>query len=704
MKASKRLNILLFAFLFAWPATAAERDSLSMVHDSISRLFNLDEVTVVARQEKDVMPPQRLAGAQLDVLSTTSVADAVRYFSGVQIKDYGGVGGMKTVDVRSMGSHHLGVFYDGIEIGNAQNGTVDLGKFSMDNLEEVALYNGQKSEIFQPAKDFGSAGTLYLKTRRPRFSSKQKDGEWVVKPYNVELRMKAGSFGLANPSLLYEQRLTEKLHLSLNAEYTYANGHYHYTYEKRLANGDVAWDTTAVRENGDVQAFRAEAGLYGYGERSKWHMRGYYYQTERGIPGAIVNNVWKNAQRQWDRNAFVQGNYTIDVTKKLSVQANLKYANDYLRYLNPDTTLMYVDNTFLQQEVYASVAGRYRIFPFWDVALAADYQLGWLESNMQQFVAPLRHILLASAATAVSYKWVKLQASVLETFVADTLRANATTFSDKRAATYNAVTPAVFFNAKPMLDKEWYLRAYYKMVYRMPTFNDLYYTDVGSSDLQPEKTRQYDLGTEYTKLFNRREHSLGRLSGISLGVKGDVYFNQVENKIVAIPKGNSQYRWMMMNLGYVEILGAEAAADLTLFFSELHTLTFHGAYTYQHAVDKTDPTDNDEYGGTYGGQIAYIPRHSASATATYNWQNRLSLAYALCYVGSRYTGSANVPANYVQPWYTSDISVSYTWQLTGDSRLQLGLEFNNIFNQQYEVIPNYPMPGLNGKGIVKVMF
>lgn len=680
---------------------AAERDSLSMVLDSISRLFNLDEVTVIARQEKDVMPPQKLTGSQLQTLSTTSVADAVRYFSGVQIKDYGGVGGMRTVDVRSMGSHHLGVFYDGIEIGNAQNGTVDLGKFSMDNLEEIALYNGQKSEIFQPAKDFGSAGTLYLKTRRPKFVSKQQNGEWVVKPYNVEVRMKAGSFGLANPSLLYEQRLTDNIHLSVNTEYTYANGHYHYTYEKRLADGTLAWDTTAIRQNGDVQAFRAEAGIFGYGDRSRWHAKGYYYQSARGIPGAIVNNVWKNSQRQWDRNAFVQGNYTADIRKQLSLQANLKYSNDHLRYLNPDTTLMYVDNTFLQQELYASLAGRYRIFPFWDVALAADYQLNWLESNMPQFVAPLRHTLLISAATAVSYKWLKLQASVLETFVSDTLRAAATTFSDKRAASYNAVTPAVFFNAKPVLSEEWYVRAYYKMVYRMPTFNDLYYTDVGSSDLQPEKTRQYDLGTEYSKLFSRRQFDLGSLSAIRLGTKADIYFNQVENKIVAIPKGNSQYRWMMMNLGYVEILGTELAVDLGLDIAKQHTLDFHAAYTFQQALDKTDPDDNDPYGGTYGGQIAYIPRHSFSATATYLWNDRLRIAYALCYVGSRYTSSANIPVNRVQPWYTSDIMLSYTWHL-GSTQLQAGLEFNNIFNQQYEVIPNYPMPGLNGKGILKL--
>lgn len=76
-------------------------------------------------------PVQILSGKELEKLNVYSVADALRYFSGVQIKDYGGIGGLKTVNIRSMGSHHVGVFYDGIELGNAQNGVVDLGRFSL---------------------------------------------------------------------------------------------------------------------------------------------------------------------------------------------------------------------------------------------------------------------------------------------------------------------------------------------------------------------------------------------------------------------------------------------------------------------------------------------------------------------------------------------------------------------------------------------
>lgn len=85
--------------------------------DSLQRL---DEVVITARSiQKEVIPVQQLQGEQLQRLASHSVADALRYFSGIQIKDYGGVGGLKTVNIRSMGTNHVGVFYDGIELGNA---------------------------------------------------------------------------------------------------------------------------------------------------------------------------------------------------------------------------------------------------------------------------------------------------------------------------------------------------------------------------------------------------------------------------------------------------------------------------------------------------------------------------------------------------------------------------------------------------------
>ena len=135
----------------------------------LDSLQHLPEVLVTAKSYKEVIPAQKLTGEELKTLNSFSVADAIRYFSGIQIKDYGGIGGLKTVNIRSMGTHHVGVFYDGIQLGNAQNGQIDLGKFSLDNIEEISLFNGQKSSIFHQAKDFGSSGSVYLRSRTPHF-------------------------------------------------------------------------------------------------------------------------------------------------------------------------------------------------------------------------------------------------------------------------------------------------------------------------------------------------------------------------------------------------------------------------------------------------------------------------------------------------------------------------------------------------------
>ena len=239
--------------------------------NKLDSLQHLNEVVVTARAvQKEIFPVQELSGRQLHQLSSHNVADALRYFSGIQIKDYGGVGGLKTVNIRSMGTNHVGVFYDGIELGNAQNGTVDLGRFSLDNMESVTLYNGQKSAIFQPAKDFGSSGSIYLQTRTPQFEEGKK--------YNVKASFKTGSFGVANPSILWEQKLGEQISSSFSAEYLHSSGKYKFTY--RMQEG---YDTTAVRQNGDLNALRVEGGLFGRINQGYWKAKAYLYNSNGDI-------------------------------------------------------------------------------------------------------------------------------------------------------------------------------------------------------------------------------------------------------------------------------------------------------------------------------------------------------------------------------------------------------------------------------------
>ena len=671
MKRSLHILFTIFALTYACAARAqyVEGDSLRG-HSITDTIHKIDAVVTTAqRRAPETVPAQVLAGQELKRLNVVSVADAIRYFSGIQIKDYGGVGGLKTVNIRSMGTQHVGVFYDGVQLGNAQNGQIDLGRFSMDNMEAISVYNGQKSNIFQSAKDFASAGAVYMTTRRPRFEGSKRD--------NLRLSFKTGSFGTANPAVLWEHRFNDKLDAQVSAEYLYTTGRYKFSYRK--LNG---YDTTEVRRNGDVSAVRAEAGLFGRINNGGWRAKVYYYDSERGYPGAAVREEpgkFRHEDRQWDRNLFAQGSLRKNVGKRYSLMVNAKYAYDFLHYLSDpreDVSTMYVDNRYHQQEAYLSAANEFRITDWWRASLSTDAQFNTLTADLTDFAYPTRLTLLGAAATAIDFERFKMQASLLYTFVHDHTR-----YAGAAAGDRDEWTPTVIAQYKPLRNEELSFRAFYKRIFRMPTLNDLYYTFIGNKYLNPEYTTQYNIGAIYGRNFRR-----GIVRRVEAQVDG--YFNQVKDKIIAMPTSN-QFQWTMLNLGYVEIVGVDASAQVQWQFGPV-AVNSRLSYTYQEAQDRTDPASE-----WYGGQIPYIPWHSGSVVVGGVWRE-WDLNYSFIYTGERYESRANTPANHAQPWYTSDLSLSRNIRFRS-STLRVTVEVNNIFNQQYEVVQCYPMPGTNFK-------
>lgn len=631
------------------------------------------EVTVKARRiPVEVTPAQTLTGERLRKLNAHSVADAIRYFSGLQLKDYGGIGGLKTVNIRSMGTHHTGVFYDGIQLGNAQNGQIDLGRFSLENMEAISLYNGQRSTLFQPARDFASAAAVYLNTRRPVFENGLD---------NLRVTVKGGSFGTINPSMVWEHLWNEKLASSLSGEYLYTDGRYDFTY--RTQGG---YDTTATRKNGDVEAVRVESGLFGRIRSGQWNAKAYFYASERGLPGAIVRNRLRHADRQWDLNTFVQGSWSQQVTERYALQLNAKYAYDYLRYLSDptkDTGTMYTDNRYRQQEGYLSAAQRYKLNKWWDMAFAADYQWNKVSADLTQFAYPVRHVLWAALGTEIHTPQFRIQGNLLGTLANDRVRQTDYARSE---GTIRRIAPSITLSYRPIKEKDWYVRAFYKDIFRLPTLNDLYYTFIGNANLKPESTKQFDIGTTFEKYFAN-----GCLRRIE--VQADAYYTEVSDKIVAVPTSN-QFRWTMMNLGYVEIRGADVALQADWNIGKV-ALNGRIAYTWQLAQDFSDRSDP-----YYGDQIAYVPKHSGSVTLNGSWK-QWELNYSFIYTGERYDQRANIAENYIPEWYTSDLSIAHTfhWQRITP---RLAFEVNNLFNQQFEVVKGYPMPGTNFKLILTI--
>ena len=390
------------------------------------------------------------------------------------------------------------------------------------------------------------------------------------------------------------------------------------------------------------------------------------------MPGAIVNNVWRRGERIWDNNSFAQGRYT-GYFGKFTTLNNIKYAFYRTHYVNNDDKQVKIDNLYKQKEIYFSSANEYTVNDFWKISGSYDFMWNNLDADVYGFVKPDRISQYLSAATALDFNRVKLQASALGTFIHDRIKGQEAP-NDK-----HIFTPAIFVNGYPLRNKDFSVRAFYKQSFRMPTFNDLYYADMGNSKLSPERVTQYNLGLLY-------DHQSSSLIS-SARVSADVYYNRVKDKIVAYPKGQ-QFRWTMLNLGLVDIRGIDLTGLLTINpYKDLY-LTVRGQYTFQRAIDITNPADN-----YYRDQIPYIPRHSGSAVVNAQWRG-WGLNYSWIYVGERYNQQENIRYNYTQPWYTSDISVSKDFKLRRVSLRGL-IEVNNLLSQDYDVILNYPMPKRN---------
>lgn len=662
---------------------------LIYAQNRLDTLQHLKEVVVTAKPFQEVIPVQSLSGKQLEALSSHTVADALRYFAGIQVKDYGGLGGLKTIDVRNMGTHHVGVFYDGIELGNAQNGVVDLGKFSLDDMETLTLYNGQKSEIFQSAKDFAAASTVYLRTKRPAF----REG----KRTNLIARFKTMSINFWNPSFRLEQKLSDKVNMSLSSEYIKSNGKYKFKYKRNNLDGTLAYDTTATRLNSDIEAIRIESALFGRIDNGTWYAKAYYYGSDRGAPGAIVANKFSDGYRQKDKDFFLQGDLLKDFGDKYHFQMKAKYGYNRMNYLARDTTTVLgetvtesaqFDNTYYQQEVYLSAVNMYNIAPWWDVSLSVDFQWNKLNATLRgiatPFAYPNRHTTLASLATSVNLGKVKAMGSVIGNYVHETVK-NGAVASDKKE-----ITPALFIGYKPFDEHDFNIRAFAKRIFRMPTFNDLYYAQIGSSVLNPEYMNQYDIGFTYSKTFNNKILN-------SISFQADAYYTDTKDKIIAAPTGNL-FRWMMSNIGKVKGKGVEAVANVDMSIDKVRIAT---NLTYAYAESK-DYTKIFGLGlSSYGDQIPYTPWHSGSAILNTSYDT-WNLNYSFIYVGKRYNGAFNnVKKNEVQPWYTHDISFQKElkfkyFKATGT------VEVNNLFDQHYEVIYNYPMPGRTFRFIISI--
>jgi len=625
---------------------------------------NLKEVKVSTSsipKVQTITPSQSISSNDFDRYNVLTVADAIRDFAGVNVKDYGGIGGFKTVSVRGFGANHTGILYDGIEINDAENGQIDLSKLNLNGVQQVTLYNAQPDDILNTARAYASASVIAIKTIQPNLT--------VKKPYQIIAGMNAGSFGLINPYLQWEQRISNTWSFVINSYLENANGHY------KFKNNNDGSDTLQTRTNTDVSDQQVDGALYwAKNDSNKFNLHINYYNSDRGLPGAVIDYNPYSDERLWNKNIFLQSGYEHTWDNGLQLLLNTKLSQENTHYLDKDAPGgLIIDDRYNQREFYQSAALAYHLTSNWEASYATDVSFSSLGANAYEYAYPTRFTLLNVIASKLTlHKWL-FEGNLLNTYVTEHVKAG------KPSAAESVLSPTLMASFQPFKSPDILLRAFYKDIFREPTLDEQYYFALNgiSRNVKPEFAKQYDLGFTYRKALN------DFLDYITFTADG--YYNTITNKIVAIPNQNPVIS-SIINLGKVRIEGTDIALK-----SQTKTIDgWRGVlsinYTYQYAIDVTNPTDS-----YYHDQIPYTPKNIFALNTGIDY-NHWGLYYNQILSSSRYFLSNSDPANYIDGYGVSDLSLIYKFQIDKLPAVISG-HINNLFDESYEVVRSFPMPG-----------
>ena len=618
----------------------------------------LDVATVSTQRNAAVAslsPVRTITETKIERLGSIGLHEVVNQFSGVSIKDYGGIGGLKTVSVRNMGASHTAVVYDGISISDAQNGQVDISRFDLDEISSVSMSIGQEDEIFCSASHLTSAGTLRIESSTPSFTNGAT---------GVNARMTFGSFGTYLPYVSLKQKIGARYALKASMNGTFSKGNYPFD----LRNGNQS--TIEKRINSDVRSYGAEADFYAdWNDKGRFKAKVNYHRSERGLPGSVILYTQNAYERLWDRSVISNLMYDCDLGDQWKIHADAGFTGSFNRHLNTDPIYPSPqDSRYTQNEYSFAVRSLYRPAAGWQIVLAEDIFCNTLSSNIPECPFPVRLSSISALSAKYEKERIKLSANIAGTYITGEIEAGD--------------APSDRFRLSPMVGLSWNfhkhfrLRASYKDGFRVPTFNDLYYARVGNVNLRPEIARQLNLGLTFS----------GTYGWGSADLTADAYYNFIKDKIVAVP---TMFIWKMRNVGEVAMYGTDITASVMWRACDWLKIHASANHSLQYALDITDPDSK-----SFRHQIPYTPRHCGSGNLILEtrWMN---ISYRMTASGKRYAKNQNIPANEIPSYADHSISLNREFALgKADScKIHLSLEALNLADHNYEIIDCYPMPG-----------
>jgi len=585
---------------------------------------------------------QNVDSASIIQFKQGNLATLLENESPLFIKSYG-LGSLAVTSFRGGSAQHTAILWNGFNINSPMYGQFDLSLIPSSFVKNVSIQFGGTSTLWGSG---AIGGTIHL-------SNDMKFDKGI----SAEVGASFGSFSAYGQNIRVEigkpKWVTSLKFFNLSA----ANNFPFY-------NTQVSDSPRQYQRNAELKEYGLlSENQFRLSKRQKINVCFWYQHNDRNIPPIMLQTVNKANQKdvsyrvtsEWQR----VGEYATLLARVAYFDEHLLYSDIAYNYESPNRS----------QTVIAEAESKIRLHKNHLVNIG-------LNNTYAQAVAdgypnnPMQN----RTALFASYRFT----SGNEKF--------SSTVSARQEVVKNKFVPFTYSLGLDYSVLKWLsVKGNASRVYRIPTFNDLYWVPGRNIDLLPESGYCEEAGV-LLKLASAN-------SKIIFSSEATVFNRNMDNWILWLPGPGY---WSPQNIMKVWSRGTETKSELSVQVSKLKFRL--GVITnYVVSTNQKAKTEND---ASVDKQLIYVPMYSGSGKFSIEYNN-LVVTYRQTYTGYRYTSTDNT--EYLKPYSIGSVYASYKFSLKKYTATFFA-QVNNLFNENYQVLLNRAMPLRNYQAGLSIQF
>lgn len=602
-----------------------------------TRIHNLGEVLILENKQKSIETSKK--SIEIDSLvmarySTSSLAEVLASQSTIHIKAYGN-GNIASASMRGGNANHTAILWNGFNIQNPRLGMTDLSMVPTILFENASIEYGGGSAMWGSG---AIGGSVHLQNKVP-----------FNRGFETKVQMSKGSF---NTNKIATSILFSNRRLASNTKIYYNSSLNNYTYKDTTDKEEPLkhMSHTNYYVGGLLQEFSIWAT-----QNQKINVKAWYNKANRNLSNLPSKISGKN---QKDENIKLAGdwNYSKGKLNAIVRSAFFKDLIDYTDTLSHIKSKNYA-NTFITESDNSYLSGNHTF----NFGTNYTYYKSYSEFTNDTGDVTSSHDLQKIAFFA-AYKLSMLNSKL--------------NYNIAIRKEFTSLTPIPFTGntgIKYQLFKFLALKINASESYRQPSLDDLYWPGAGNRNLKPEESYEVDGGFEI-KLSK---------SNFSLVCDANYFNRHTTNWIIWLPTSTSS-NWTPLNIAEVYSRGTDTRTELSYTKKDFQ-IKLIATTAYVLATNTKSKSENDN---SIGRQLIYTPRYNGQASLLIKYKYG-SLLFNNNYTGYRFTSTDNT--QWLNPYYIANIKASYNYSFS-TVNMELFGSVNNLFNKNYVVVRNNPMP------------